>query len=329
MVSKAVPKVIIAVPCLNEREHIAAVLDGLAAEAAALDAQILVLDGGSTDGTREIVARMAGANGRIRLVENPKRLQSAAINLAARLADGADYLIRVDAHCAYPADYCRKLVAECQRVDASSVVVSLDTRGTSCFQRAVALAQNTRLGNGGSPHRLSSSGAFVKHGHHALFRLEAFLGVGGYDESFTHNEDAELDHRLTSAGHRIWLTGACSAVYFPRSSPGRLFAQYRNYGRGRARTIRKHNLRPSPRQLVPAFIGPAVLLALASPWFWPASLPAAAWALACLAYGVVLGIRQGGACETMSGLAAMIMHAAWSLGFWEGLFGPTKRERSR
>ena len=32
-------------------------------------------------------------------------------------------------------------------------------------------------------------------------RIAAFRGVGGYDESFSHNEDAELDYRLRQAGY--------------------------------------------------------------------------------------------------------------------------------
>ncbi|MEO3388967.1 glycosyltransferase family 2 protein [Mesorhizobium sp. CAU 1741] len=327
MEKPASPRVVIAVPCLNECEHIATVLAGLAAEAESLDAVVLVLDGGSVDGTRGIVAELARANPHIRLVDNPKRLQACAINLAASMADGADFLIRVDAHCAYPPDYCVKLVAECERIGASSVVVSLASIGSACFQRAVAASQNSRLGNGGSPHRLVAAGSFVNHGHHALFRTSAFLQVGGYDETFTHNEDAELDHRLVKAGHKIWLTGAVAAVYFPRSSLGRLFAQYRNYGRGRMRTLLKHRLRPSARQIVPAGVVPALMLALASPWFWPAILPAAGWMVLCLTYGLGLGIRRGNACEAMSGLVAVIMHAAWSLGFWQGVFEGRKEGR--
>ena len=37
-------------------------------------------------------------------------------------------------------------------------------------------------------------------------RIAAFRAVGGYDESFSHNEDAELDYRLRQAGYRIWMT---------------------------------------------------------------------------------------------------------------------------
>ena len=51
------------------------------------------------------------------LIHNPKRIQSAAINLAVeQFGDGAEYVIRIDAHGDYPVDYCRVLVAEAERL---------------------------------------------------------------------------------------------------------------------------------------------------------------------------------------------------------------------
>jgi succinoglycan biosynthesis protein ExoA len=311
-------QIVIVIPCLNEESHIAPVLDTIAAEAEALDAIVIVMDGGSRDRTTEIVEGIAARNARVRLENNGQRTQSAAVNRAAAMAAGSLFLLRIDAHCAYPPDYCRTLVAEAEASGASSIVVSLLTEGTACFQRAVAAAQNTRLGNGGSPHRRAGKGAFVPHGHHALFRTRDFLALGGYDESFTHNEDAEFDHRLTSAEHRIWLTGATTVTYFPRSTPLGLFRQYRNYGRGRARTFRKHGIKPSLRQLIPAAIAPIVVLAALSPLSVLLALPAIGWCLLCLTYGMMIGWAKRDACASLSGVAAMIMHLAWSIGFWEG-----------
>ncbi|MGO4836036.1 glycosyltransferase family 2 protein, partial [Rhizobiaceae sp. 2RAB30] len=206
---EALPDVLIVVPCLNEAAHIGGLLDQFAPAAERIDAKIVVADGGSTDGTRRIVEGKAAGNARIVPLDNPKRIQSAAVNLAVeRHGEGCEYLIRVDAHGAYPDDYCDRLVEEAVRTGADSVVVGMATKGFGFFQRAVAAAQNSRLGNGGSPHRHGASdGAWTDHGHHALMRVDAFRAVGGYDESFTHNEDAELDYRLRKSGFRIWLTG--------------------------------------------------------------------------------------------------------------------------
>ncbi|TIP70307.1 MAG: glycosyltransferase, partial [Mesorhizobium sp.] len=104
-----------------------------------LGARIIVADGGSTDGTRAIVEEIAGKDPRVILLNNEKRLQSAAINLAiARYGDGAEYFIRIDAHGGYPPDYCDRLIEEALATGADSVVVSMLTSGSGTVQNAVA-----------------------------------------------------------------------------------------------------------------------------------------------------------------------------------------------
>ena len=252
---------------------------------------------------------------------NSKRIQSAAMNAAvAAYGQGAEYLVRLDAHASYPADYCQTLVDEADATGAASVVVAMQTVGSGGFQSAVAAAQNSKLGNGGSLHRSSSQeGRWINHGHHALMRVDAFQAVSGYDENFTHNEDAELDIRLAKAGFRIWFTGRTRLEYHPRSSPVPLFHQYVKYGQGRVRTIQKHNVRPQLRQLAPAAVIPASCLILVTPVTSMAAFPFAAWLLICLTYGTVLSFREQRLWIVMAGPAAVIMHLGWSIGFWQAV----------
>ncbi|HZU64450.1 MAG TPA: glycosyltransferase family 2 protein [Novosphingobium sp.] len=320
--------VLIVVPCLNEERHLPQLLPALLAENP--EALVVVADGGSTDGSRAIVADLARTHPQLVLMDNPRRLQAAGVNLAARRhGGGGRWLVRVDAHCAYPAGYVAGLVAAAEQVGATSVVVPMVTAGITCFQSAVAAAQNSRLGNGGSPHRNLGQGRWVDHGHHALFDMALFLAVGGYDESFSHNEDAELDVRLAQAGGRLWLEPSLALTYFPRRAPAPLLAQYRNYGRGRARNRRRHRLRLALRQIVPLAVAPLVCLALLGLLaagvdrraLWLA-VPALAWAGLCLAYGGALAWRQRSSCVLCAGLAAMLMHLGWSFGFLEEQLWP-------
>lgn len=317
------PTCLIVVPTLNEAAHLAQLLDMLLVEAQVMDARIVVADGGSSDGTPDIAADYAARSPRVTLIHNPKRIQSAALNLAASaFGDGMDYLIRIDAHGTYPADYCRVLVAEAERLGADSIVVPMTTVGRSTFQRAVATAQNSLVGTGGSEHRTGKSARRVEHGHHALMSMAAFRAVGGYDESFRFNEDAELDYRLTQAGYTIWLTDATGMIYYPRSTMKGLFKQYFGYGGGRARNILKHRMKPRLRQMLPLVILPAVLMALLSVLHWVFLIPLFAWCLACFALGAVAAKKHFDeyglplAQAPLVGVAAMIMHLAWSSGFW-------------
>lgn len=321
-------RVLAVVPCLNERTHIAKLLGDLLADSAELDLTIVVADGGSTDGTQAVVESIGAAEPRVRLIHNAKRIQSAGVNLAVReFGGGRRWLARIDAHAAYPKDFIRTLIHEARRTGASSVVVSMKSEGENCFQRAAAVAQNSVLGTGGAAHRRPGDEGFVDHGHHALFDLKQFEHAGGYDETLSHNEDAEFDIRLTRAGGRIWLTRATEVTYFPRADPAALYRQYVNYGRGRARTLLHHRERPKLRQLLPACVLPTVLAAAVAPWMPMALGPAALWSASCLVSGVVLGLQQRRRCAFASGIAAMIIHLGWSVGFWrEVLLG---RRRSR
>jgi succinoglycan biosynthesis protein ExoA len=285
-------------------------------EADRVPMKLVIADGGSTDGTREIAHRLAAEDPRVVFLENLKRIQSAAVNLAVQRYGGAfEFLIRIDAHADYPPRYCERLLAEQAATGADSVVVSMIAKGEGAFQRAAAAAQNSVLGNGGSAHRRLGEGRFTDHGHHALMRISAYAQAGAYDETFTHNEDAELDYRLRALGFRIWLSGMPPVIYFPRSRPAALLRQYFNYGKGRARTLFKHKVRPKLRQSVPLAVAPALGLALLAPVHPVFALPAAAWAGLCTAYGIWIGIRQKEVSAMLSGFAAMLMHLGWSAGF--------------
>lgn len=309
------------IPCLNEEKHIDGIVRKLVAHTQLLPIKIVIADGGSTDGTINIVQKLAAEFSNVFYVHNPKRLQSAAVNLAVETYGvEAQWLIRLDAHADYPDDYCQVLIAEALATQAASVVVSMDTQGIGFWQRAAAAAQNSKLGNGGSAHRKAgATGSFVDHGHHALMQIEAFRAVGGYDDSFSHNEDAELDHRLGRAGYKIWLTSKTDLVYYPRSTPFALYRQYFMFGKGRARTILKHKIIPKLRQMIPAAVAPAAVLFLLTPIHWLAAVPLMSWAFLCLVYGGLLAVKAKNAQVAMAGPAAMLMHMGWSFGFWLGM----------
>jgi succinoglycan biosynthesis protein ExoA len=320
---------LIVIPCLNEEAHLPALLALLRADPAALDARIIVADGGSTDASADIVRRVATEDPRVVLLANPKRIQSAAVNLAvARYGADAATLIRVDAHASYPPDFLTRLIAAAEETGADTVTVSMraaSERG-ACFQAAVAAAQNSVLGAGGSPHRKGGERRWVDHGHHALFKLSAYRGAGGYDESFTHNEDAELDARIRERGGKILLAADILIDYFPRRTARALARQYFGYGRGRARTAAKHKQRLKPRQLAPLLVAPAIALCALAPVSLWAAAPAAAWLALCLGCGALLGLRERRLCAAFAGVPAAIMHAAWSAGFLRELLTPTRAD---
>ncbi len=312
-------EVLAVIPALNEARHIEACIRSLMAgddRMAGID--LVVADGGSADHTRTIVEGLRREFPNLRLIANPKRLQSAAINLAAREAGaGRHILVRCDAHSIYPPGYIMKVADSLKRRSVASIVTPMDAVGETCFQKANAWIVDTPLGSGGSAHRGGRKSMFVDHGHHAGFDLKTFLHVGGYDETFSHNEDAEFDTRLRQAGGRIFLDADIRIAYVPRATVGALAKQYFNYGKGRARTLMKHGEKPRLRQLIPPATLVACVLgvALAPLTLWSLVLPGgylAALALASLA----IAAKHRSFCGLMAGLASATMHMSWSAGLF-------------
>jgi succinoglycan biosynthesis protein ExoA len=311
--------VLVVIPALNEAEHIESCVRSLMSGDARLRAVAMVVaDGGSRDRTREIVLGLQDEFPNLRLLDNPEKLQSAAVNRAAREASaGRSVLVRCDAHAIYPDNYVMRVADSLVHHGVASLVVPMDAVGTSCFQRANAWIVDTPLGSGGSAHRGGRTSNYVDHGHHAGFDLKTFLGLGGYDATFSHNEDAEYDARVRKAGGRIFLDADIRLSYLPRATVGGLARQYFNYGKGRARTLMKHGERPKLRQLIP----PATLaacvagLAIAPFSLWALVLPGG-YLAALVAASLAIAVKHRSLCGLLAGAASATMHMSWSLGLF-------------
>jgi succinoglycan biosynthesis protein ExoA len=311
----------IAVPTLNEEIYISECLTSLLDQWPNDLLEILVVDGGSSDRTVELVNALSQHHPCISVVHNPKRLQSAAMNHAAAVADPrATILFRADAHAKYPRQFVRECLKAFQDSTVTSVVVPMKTVGEGRLQRAIAAAQNSRLGNGGSAHRIGGVSGFVEHGHHAAFERAFFLRLGGYDEGFSHNEDAEFDFRALRAGGRIWMCAEATITYFPKRRLGLLAKQYFRHGQGRARTVLTHRMRPRPRQLAPLliFFGVFEELLVVSV-FWGFAVLPIAYLLLCTGWGLARSIVARDPWLLAIGPAAIIMHLSWAFGFLDGV----------
>ena len=314
--------VLIVIPTLNESTSIANVLGHLSRDLPKdFTFYFVVVDGGSNDGTQDIVDKIAATRSDLTLLHNDKRIQSAGVNLAVeQYGKTADFLIRCDAHAFYPPMFIAKLLQSINCHKADSIVVPMDSIGKNCLQKAIAWVSDTVIGSGGSAHRGGQLSGYVDHGHHALFKMPIFKKVGGYREDFSHNEDAEFDCRLRKFGGRIYLDSEIRLQYYPRESLTKLWRQYFNYGKGRSRTVRCHPDSLKLRQLlVPLHLALTLfcfLFAYVFPWLLVLPL---LYVSTLTIVSMLLVIKHQSLCAFMSGLAAFTMHTSWSLGFYWGM----------
>jgi succinoglycan biosynthesis protein ExoA len=314
--------VLVGIPALNEAENIEACLRSIA-HPTIRGARIVVADGGSRDRTRDIVRRLQREIPGLVLIDNPARLQAAALNRVAETCAGPEHrvLVRCDAHAVYPPGYVASVAESLLSRQAASVATMMDATGSGCFARAAAWIVDTPLGSGGSAHRGGRRSGYVDHGHHAGFDLDWFRRLGGYDPTFSHNEDAEYDHRLHLAGGRVWLDADIRLAYRMRPTPSSLARQYWRYGRGRARTVRKHRMRLRFRQMLPVLNVVGLLLCLVLAPLAPVFLLGpAAYLLLLAAVCTWMAVLHRSLCGLCSGPALGAMHLAWGAGFlWQML----------
>jgi len=307
------------VPVLNEEAHIEGTLEAILAQRFAAGLEVLVIDGDSADRTREIVERFAAADRRVRLLANPERLIPNALNIGLRHAGGR-YVARMDAHAHYPPDYIARAVERFEAGGVACVSGPQVPHGEGRWARRVALALGTRLGMGGASFRAATREIEVDTAFTGVWRRETLLELGGWDERWPINEDAELAARIREAGGTYVCLPAMAARYFPRNSVPQLARQYYRYGLYREKTARHHPTGLRRSHLLP----PAVALATAGAVAGPARKPARAALLAyaaALAAGTAEAARTGeGEARDLAWLPAVFatMHLAWGTGFLAG-----------
>jgi glycosyltransferase involved in cell wall biosynthesis len=298
----------LAIPVYNEERHIDACLDAVAAQTYGRVLEVLVVDGGSSDATRDMVTRRGG---NVRLVDNPRRIQSAALNIALAEARG-DLFVRVDGHCVIAPDYVESCVAALTSTGAAMVGGAMCPQAEGWLREGVAAAMTSPFGVGPARFHVGGEAGWVDTVYLGAYPTDLGRRVGGYREDVGVNEDAEFAIRMRPNGG-VRFDPSIRSTYTPRGSLRAVTRQFYRYGRSRATTIRRHPKSIAPRQLV----APLFLVSLATPWRGKA----------LGAYGAVLVVaaaqqarRQPRAVPGLL-LTLPAMHLPWAAGFWRGLVG--------
>jgi succinoglycan biosynthesis protein ExoA len=316
----SLPFVSVVLPIRDEEHHIAACIGRLVAQDYPDDRmEIIVVDGRSTDGTRERLRELQATTPRvpIHVLDNPAGMVSPALNIGIRAARG-DVIVRMDGHTVPPCDYVSRCVAALHETGAANAGGVVEPEGLSHLGEAVAAASSHPLGVGDARYRTGGSAGFVDTVPFGTFRRTVFERIGLYDESMVRNQDYELNVRIRAAGERIYLDPAIRCTYTPRSDVRSLWSQYFQYGWWKVETIRRHPRSLRWRQAVaPAFVFLLVVLGVAAPCFLLAAL---AWSIMVATYAaavvtVSLRLASEHRPARLIGLAFVIMHIAWGLGF--------------
>lgn len=238
-------------PVLNEERHLEAAIRRVLDQDYPGELEVIIAVGPSSDRTREIAAALSAVDQRIRVVDNPAARTPTALNLG--IAESKhEIIVRVDGHGELTDGYISRAVELLDETGAANVGGVMDAQGTTPFEEAVATAYTTRLGLGGSAFHLADSpAAEAETVFLGVYRKEALVAVGGFDESMHRAQDWELNYRLRASGHKIWFSPELRVTYRPRSTLRALAKQMYETGTWRREVVSRYPETATARYLAP------------------------------------------------------------------------------
>jgi succinoglycan biosynthesis protein ExoA len=258
-------RISIIIPCRNEAKHIRAFVDSLLAQdLSGFDSEIIIADGSSDDGTREVLSELEAKYPNVKVVDNPSQIVSTGLNAAVRYSRG-EIIIRMDAHTEYATDYVKQCVGTLEKTGADNVGGPARTKADGLLPSSIRAAYHSRFSTGGAKFHDENYSGYVDTVTYGCWRKETLLRLGLFDEELVRNQDDELNLRTIRTGGRIWQSAQIVSWYRPRTTLAGLFRQYFQYGFWKVRVIRKHKLPGSWRHLIPgAFVSAALLFPMAA-----------------------------------------------------------------
>jgi glycosyltransferase involved in cell wall biosynthesis len=320
-------RVTVILPCRNEASHISACLDSILATVHPRERlEILVVDGMSDDGTREVVEQYVKVYPQVRMLDNPGRIVPTALNIGIRAATG-DVIVRMDGHVVYPPEYISRLVDALLADGADNVggcLVTLPADGSAVSQ-AIAIAMSHPFGVGNARFRVGARTALdVDTVPFGCFRRSLFKRVGLFDEELVRNQDDEFSHRIIRQGGRVRLIPDVVCYYYARGSIRKAARMFYQYGAFKPLVARKVGRIMTVRSLVPALFVLSLIAATLGTLLWRpfgiVGLGIAAAYAACIGALALPVVRSHGI-RTAAWLVLTLpaIHLSYGFGFLRGL----------
>lgn len=313
----------IVVPCRNEVGYIDRCIRSVANQDWPLDRlELIVADGASNDGTRQIIETAAQQHAWFRWIDNPDRFTPRGLNLGIEAAKG-EVIIILGAHAELTEDFVRKnmeaLAAQPDAACTGGVITNVHENEVAAV---ISRAMKSPFGVGNARFRTGGKAGFVDTVAFGAYRKSVFDEIGVFNEDLVRNQDDELNYRLTNSGRKIYFDPQIESRYFVRGDFSKLFKQYFQYGYWKVYVNKLHNTVTSWRQLVPfAFVMWLCLAAVFSA-FVPPAFPLLSMALLTWFFGAffaaLIAATPSRQLPSMV-LAFLILHLAYGFGYAQGI----------
>jgi len=322
------PSITVMMPVRNESRYLEKAVASVLAQNYPGNLEIILAVASSVDNTAEIAQQLADNNSSIKVIDNPKGLTTAGLNLAIEHSK-ADVIIRVDAHSELAPNYLSRGVEILSETSSALVGGIMAAKGQTPLQKAVAFGYGSVFGLGGGNYHVGGKAGEADSAYLGIFDAKVLKSVSGYDEKIIRGEDWDLAQRIKKAGGRVWFSPELQVNYWPRSNVRALAWQFYSTGVWRGELTRRAPAKASIRYFIPPvalliFVDLIILSLFGSFDQRVLILPIAIYLLLLsFASGTA---KQLGILDRLAIFVALpVMHLSWAVGFWVGLaFGARK-----
>ena len=322
------PLVSIIISCRDEEKFIGQCLDSILQQTYPKDRlEVLVVDGMSSDKTREIVEAFIRNHPLIRLLENPKKLTPFAMNIGIKNSKG-DLILFVNAHSILDKDFLKNSLYYLERTNADAVGGMLNTihDGASLMAKSISLATDSFFGTGGRRYRSRMEEGFVKDTlPYCIYRRPLFDKIGLIDEALIRDQDEEFNYRILKNGGKIYYTPHIKSHLFIRPDLRKLWRQHFQYGYFKPLVVQKVGGILMWRQIIPSiFVSSLFLTGLFSLItkysLWCFMLISGSYIVANLLFSLTLSVKRGFKLFFFIAISFVTLHLSYGVGYIKGLY---------
>lgn len=324
------PLVSVIIPCYNEQETIASLLDAICKQTYPLQRiEVIVADGLSTDETLHRIAVFVTDHPQctIRVIQNPERIIPKALNRAIAIAQG-EIILRLDAHSIPREDYIERCVDALEKRLGDNVggMWEIEAGDQSWLGRSIAVAAAHPFGVGDARYRVGGGAQSVDTVPFGAYWRSLFERIGMFNENLLTNEDYEFNTRIRLNGGTIWFDPMIRTKYFARRNLKELAKQYWRYGYWKAKMLQMYPSALRWRQLLPPLFILCLISLMCLAFFIPFAryglfLQIGVYFLTLLGLGIIEAVKRK-ELPLMVGfpLCVATMHFAWGTAFLWSLF---------
>ena len=294
-------------PVRDEEAYLRTAVESVFSQAVPGEMELVLAIAPSKDRTMEIAKELAVRFPGLQIVENPKGITPAALNLAIAKSK-YEVVLRVDAHSELSAGYAQLALDVLNQTGAGNVGGMMVAKGKTDLQSAIAFAYNNRVGLGGGAFHVGGKAGPVETVYLGVFKKSVLDEVGGFSDTWVRGQDWELNQRIIKAGHQVWFDPRLQVGYYPRATLSELAKQFFKTGVWRGALTRENPADSAVRYWVPPGLVVASLFGL--PFF-----------LYLLAIGFYSAFFAELPLAQKIRLMVVLptMHFSWGVGFWWGL----------